>query len=390
MKIEIDKKLLKYGIYVTVTAVAIYVAYLIISNALNIIGVAGNIVLYTLNLFKPLIIAVIISYLLYPIVKVIEKWLKKAKFIKKKTAQRTIAIICAYISIMAFFLILMFGIYYMIGGQISKSTTLTNMVNDLYVYFTSNLMDISSINKTLKNLDSPYIQQLKPYIIKGIEYVQKYIATNLSNFTSHMLTLGSSIVTFFISIILSIYILNDIDYFLGLWNKIYKLIFRESALGKNINYIFKTIHVTFAKYIKGQFLEGMCVGVLSCIALYIVGIDYAFVIGIISGICNMIPYVGPLIGVVLAVIMALLEGSVIKVVYAIIAMLIVQQIDNNLLAPKIVGESVGLHAVFTMMAILIGGSLGGLFGMLLAVPIAASFRVLFNNWYEKYAENHED
>ena len=99
----------------------------------------------------------------------------------------------------------------------------------------------------------------------------------------------------------------------------------------------------------------------------------------------MIPYVGPLVGTILAAIIGLLSGAPIKVVYAIIAMLIVQQIDNHLLAPKIVGQSVGLHPVFTIMAILIGGKIGGLLGMLLAVPIAASIRVLFNKWYDTYA-----
>ena len=127
---------------------------------------------------------------------------------------------------------------------------------------------------------------------------------------------------------------------------------------------------------------------MSSIALSIVGIDYAVVIGLISGICNMIPYVGPLVGTILAAVMGLLSGSPIKVIYAIIAMLIVQQIDNNLLAPKIVGDSVGLHAVFTMMAILVGGNVGGLLGMLLAVPVAASIRVLFNKWYEEYTNSN--
>ena len=65
-------------------------------------------------------------------------------------------------------------------------------------------------------------------------------------------------------------------------------------------------------------------------------------------------------------------------------MIVVQQIDNNFLAPKIIGQSVGLHAVFTMMAILVGANIGGLIGMLFAVPIAASIRVIFNNWYDNY------
>ena len=118
------------------------------------------------------------------------------------------------------------------------------------------------------------------------------------------------------------------------------------------------------------------------------GMPNTLVIGLIAGICNMIPYVGPLVGTVLAAIMGLLSGRPIKVIYAIIAMLIVQQVDNNLLAPKIVGNSVGLHAVFTMMAILVGGNIGGLIGMLIAVPVAASIRVIFNRWYDEYTSRN--
>ena len=101
----------------------------------------------------------------------------------------------------------------------------------------------------------------------------------------------------------------------------------------------------------------------------------------------MIPYAGPIVGTVLAALMGLLSGSPIKMLYSIIAMLIVQQIDNHFLAPQIVGNSVGLHPVFTMMAIIIGGTIGGLRGMLIAVPLAASFKVLFSSWYHSHIES---
>ena len=201
------------------------------------------------------------------------------------------------------------------------------------------------------------------------------------------MSIGSSIATFFISIIISIYILKDSEYFIGLWKKLYSLIFKDTVAGKKCSEIFSIINDVFSKFIRGQLLEGFCVGALSAIALSIARIDYAVVIGIIAGICNMIPYVGPIVGTILAAVMGLLSGSPIKVLYAIIAMLVVQQIDNNFLAPKIVGQSVGLHAVFTMMAILIGGNIGGLIGMLIAVPIAASIRVIFNKWYDNYTSS---
>ena len=256
-------------------------------------------------------------------------------------------------------------------------------VTDINNYINSNSLSSTTIPQAIKSLNIPLLDTLEPYIVDILTSIQNYLITNLGNMTASIMSIGSSIASFLIAIVLSIYLLKDSEYFIGLWNKLYYLVFRKTKASIYTKKIFLIIHDVFSKFIRGQLLEAVFVGVLSSIALIIVGIDYAVVIGIIAGICNMIPYVGPIVGTILAAIMGLLSGNPIKIIYAIIAMLIVQQIDNNLLAPKIVGESVGLHAVFTMLAIIIGGNAFGLIGMLIAVPLAASFRVLFNIWYEK-------
>ena len=390
MKIHFDKNLLKYSLYVTLTAIAIYLALTIMSNIGAIFITTFNIIGAGLSLIKPLLIAIVIAYLLYPLTKAIENFLRTNTLykIKNQSVRRVIAIVSSYLLIIGIILGLIWGIYFMIGGQLSKNTTLTNIMSDISSYLNTKSFSTSSIENTLKNLNIPFIDNLEPYIIQIVTALQKYIMINLGSMTSNIMSIGSSIASFFIAIIISIYILKDSEYFIALWKKLYYLIFRESHVGKNFSEIFRLINEVFSKFIRGQLLEAFCVGVLSSIALSIVGIDYAVVIGLISGICNMIPYVGPLVGTILAAVMGLLSGSPIKVIYAIIAMLVVQQIDNNLLAPKIVGDSVGLHAVFTMMAILVGGNVGGLLGMLLAVPVAASIRVLFNKWYEEYTNSN--
>lgn len=390
MKILFDKNLLKYSLYVTLTAIAIYLALTIMSNIGAIFITTFNIIGAGLSLIKPLLIAIVIAYLLYPLTKAIENFLRTNTLykIKNQSVRRVIAIVSSYLLIIGIILGLIWGIYFMIGGQLSKNTTLTNIMSDISSYLNTNSFSTSSIEDTLKNLNIPFIDNLEPYIIQIVTALQKYIMINLGSMTSNIMSIGSSIASFFIAIIISIYILKDSEYFIALWKKLYYLIFRESHVGKNFSEIFRLINEVFSKFIRGQLLEAFCVGVLSSIALSIVGIDYAVVIGLISGICNMIPYVGPLVGTILAAVMGLLSGSPIKVIYVIIAMLVVQQIDNNLLAPKIVGDSVGLHAVFTMMAILVGGNVGGLLGMLLAVPVAASIRVLFNKWYEEYTNSN--
>ncbi|WP_294386041.1 AI-2E family transporter [uncultured Clostridium sp.] len=390
MKIHFDKKLLKYSIYITLTAIAIYLSLTIMFNIGKIFTTIFNIIRAGLHLIKPLIIAIIIAYLLYPLTKFIENFLKTNNLyqIKNKSTRRVIAIVLSYVSIIGIVLSLLWGIYFMIGGQLSKNTTITNIISDISSYLSTNSFSTSTIENTLKNLNIPFIDTLQPYIIQIVDSLQKYIMINFGAMTSNIMSIGSSIASFFVAIIISIYILKDSEYFIRLWKKLYYLIFRESRVGNKIEEIFRLVHDVFSKFIRGQLLEAFFVGALSAIALSLVGIDYAIVIGLIAGICNMIPYVGPLVGTLLAAIMGLLSGRPIKVIYAIIAMLIVQQIDNNLLAPKIVGNSVGLHAVFTMMAIIIGGNIGGLLGMLLAVPVAASIRVLFNKWYEEYTNSN--
>lgn len=392
MKIEFDKKLLKYSIYTAITAVIIYVAFLIILNMSTLFSNTLNILNHIINLVKPLLIAIIIAYLLYPVTRFIENFLEKNKLhkVKKPSVRRVIAIICAYFLIIGVLLGLLCGVYYMIGGQLSNNTTLTNVIQYISLNLNSSSFSTTSINATLDSLNNSFIDTLKPYIIDGITYLQNYVVSNIGNMTSYIMSIGSSVATFFIALIISIYLLNDSEYFISLFSKLYYLLFRNSKAGAKINYTFKVINEVFGKFIRGQLLEAFFVGVLSSIALSIVGIKYAVVIGIIGGICNMIPYVGPLVATFLAAIMGLLSGQPIRILYAIIAMQVVQQIDNNLLAPKIVGNSVGLHPVFTMMAILIGGTVGGLLGMLLAVPIAASIRVLFNTWYDNYMRSQDN
>lgn len=386
MKIEFDKKLIKYAIYISITAIIIYIAFLIIVNIGTLFGSIISIISDLISLINPLLIGIVIAYLLHPVTKLIERFFETNRIykVKKASNRRVLAIFLSYLAVVILLIGLIGGIYYMIGGQLSNNTTIINIFDYISVYLRNNSLTTASIKETLEKTNFPFMNSIQPHIINTVTSIQNYLESNLGNLTSYIMSIGSSIASFFIAIVISIYLLKDSEYFINLWKKLYFIVFKKSILGEKITYTFAIIHEVFGRYLRGQLLEAFFVGVLSAISLGIVGIKYSFVIGIISGICNMIPYVGPIVGTILAAIMGLLSGNPLNILYAIIAMLIVQQIDNHILAPKIVGDSVGLHAVFTMMAILIGGSVGGLLGMLLAVPITASVRVIFNDWYDGY------
>jgi len=129
-------------------------------------------------------------------------------------------------------------------------------------------------------------------------------------------------------------------------------------------------------YIRGQFLLMLFVGGLATIALLIIGVPYALILGLIAGIFEVLPVVGPLLGAIPAVLVALLS-SPISAVYVAIAFFAIQQIENLLLVPRISGKSVKLHPAVVMVVLVLGNQLAGFAGMLLAVPVAAIIRDVF-------------
>jgi len=129
-------------------------------------------------------------------------------------------------------------------------------------------------------------------------------------------------------------------------------------------------------YIRGQFVLMLFVGGLATIALLIIGVPYALILGIIAGIFEALPVVGPILGGIPAALVALLSDPI-SAVYVIIAFLAIQQIENLLLVPRISGKSVKLHPALVMVVLVLGNQLAGFVGMLLAVPVTAIIRDLF-------------
>ncbi|QAT39706.1 AI-2E family transporter [Clostridium sp. JN-9] len=387
---NLDKKLLKYCLYAAATIILSYIGISVFNNLGSIFNLLFNTLGTIANLVKPLIIALIIAYLLKPGVRFIENFLETRKIFKKPASRRTIGILIMYALIISIFIAILSGIYIMIGGKLSNNVTISAMTGYLSNYLNNSALSVSSISDKLKSLNISIPGNLNEKLAEIISNIQTYFSASIVSLTSSVVSLLSNIALFLISLVLSIYLLQDSEYFLNLWNKIFALVFRESKTGAKLKEIFNIIDDTFSNYIRGQLLEASMVGILSAIVLFFIGIDYAVMIGIIAGICNMIPYIGPMVGTVLAVVMALLSGQPITAIWAVIGMLAVQQVDNNLLAPKIVGDSVGLHPVFTMLAILIGGNAGGLIGMLIAVPAAASLKILLSKWYNYHLEKSSD
>lgn len=136
-------------------------------------------------------------------------------------------------------------------------------------------------------------------------------------------------------------------------------------------------------YLRGQMLVALTIGLISAIALMIIGVDSAFVLGPIIGILNMIPYLGPFIGGIPAVLVALGDGWQ-KVALTIGVLFLIQQLDGSFISPRIMGNVTGLSPAMVLIAIFAGAQIAGVVGMLFALPVIMAIRTLFRVFVQKY------
>ncbi|HEY3239700.1 MAG TPA: AI-2E family transporter, partial [Acidimicrobiia bacterium] len=138
----------------------------------------------------------------------------------------------------------------------------------------------------------------------------------------------------------------------------------------------RRINSAVGGFFRGQLLVAFIVGVLSSVGLRVINLDFWLLIGMVAGVFNIIPLVGPYIGGVPALVIALTTREPITAVWVVVIMVAVQQIDNHFISPMVMHRAVKLHPVLVMVALLLGGTLAGFFGLLVAVPAAAVLKIL--------------
>ena len=194
--------------------------------------------------------------------------------------------------------------------------------------------------------------------------------------------LSGNIVDFVIGIIISIYLMKDKKFFLGLWRKFLHLVLPQRAHAVFTETLHE-INVVLSRFIRGALLDSLFVAILSSIGLSIMGLEAAVFIGVFAGLANVIPYFGPVLGMIPAFLMGLCTGGFWHGVLAVVILLVVQQIDSNFIYPKVVGSSTGLKPLVVLLAVSVFGYFGGIVGMLLAVPLAGIIQIFVLKWVHR-------
>jgi predicted PurR-regulated permease PerM len=388
MRIVVDKTYLKYSIYTILTATVIYILYSIISNLGFILTAAMQILGSILALLAPLIIALIIAYLLHPLVSLIDRAVVQRikplvaaadKDDRYQHLRRTLSVLITYLFFLAALVLIIYSLYVMISGSLPQQLDLDTMLAAIGNY-TQSYHEL--FNRLTTSLEAAGLSEnLKKQILGFVQVAQNFIANGMGGLFSSLQQFGNNLLDIILGFVIAFYLLKDLEYFKGLYHQGTQLLFNRSH-NKKLSGFLADINGVVANFIRGQLLVALIVGIISSIALYIVGLDYAVLVGMTAGLFNIIPYFGPVLGAVIAVIVALVSGSPLKALLAVGALILVQQIDGNFLTPKIVGGRVGLHPVFIILSIVIGGSLFGLVGMILAVPTAGIIKLIVLRYIE--------
>ena len=218
--------------------------------------------------------------------------------------------------------------------------------------------------------------------IKNIDIKQYINIDKIGEYAKGAMSFVNSIIDIFVAFIVSVYLLSGRTRIMAFLERFFKATFSEKTY-QNISKYFNDTNEIFFKFLSSQLIDAIVVGILTTIAMSIMGIKYAPLLGFIIGLFNIIPYVGAIIAVIIAAIITLITGGLSQAIWMLVVVIILQQIDANLINPKIVGNSLKVSPLLVIFAITIGGAYFGMWGIFLSVPIAAVCKILVED-YIKY------
>lgn len=355
-----EKKKWKQWLYWFTFAIAVITVYKVLDNYTYIQGWIQNLI----RILMPFLIGILIAYLLYIPCKKLEKVIEKTK-IKRKA--RGISVFIVYVMVV---ILLILVINFIIPNL---ANSLIDFINNIGNYY-------DKVNLWINELPDNSILQ-KEMLKEGIHSIQEidlkqyFNMEKLGQYAKGVVNAANGILNIFVAIIVSIYVLLERKQIIRFLKSIIDTIFETKIASKIANYFNRTNEI-FLKFLVSQTLDAIVVGILTSIAMSLLGVKYAVLLGFFIGISNLIPYFGAIVGVTISVVITIFTGGISKALWMAIIVIVLQQIDANIINPKIVGNSLKISPLLVIFAVTIGGAYFGMIGMFLAVPVFAMIRII--------------
>ena len=357
----------KKWMYWFVLGISMIITYKALDNFNNIADSLGKF----FGIISPFFAGIFIAYLLYMPGRKIESIYKKSKIgiISKKA--RSLSIFTVYIIAMMLIIILINCILPVIFESI------TDFISNIQGYYDT------AINKYNEMQDDSFVkQEIMQELMNNVQNINIKQYLNFDKVLEYAISAISAVTSLFdifVAIIVSIYILAERGRIVEFLKRFAMAIFKDSTY-KNIDKYFNNSNEIFFKFIASQFLDAIVVVILVTIALSIMKVKYAPLLGFFIGLFNMIPYIGAIIAVGLSALITIITGGISQAIWMLVVVIILQQIDANIINPKIIGQSLKVSPLLVIFSVTVGGAYFGILGMFLAVPVMAVIKIIIEDF----------
>ncbi len=370
MRINYKGKYFKWGLTAFIAVCGAVIFYFILER----IGIVSESLFSFFSIVRPFIYGLVIAYLLCPVYNSSMKLVnyivvEKLKFRHSMTLFKVISTLLTLL----FATIVIGGLIVLVIPQVMESATklaksAPESFNNMVLWIQNQILENKNVNSVSKIIIGDYAQNLHKWLE---DMAMPRVLEMASTVSDGLFGIVNVLADLFIGIIVCIYFLNSKDNFRTESKKMIYAFFETEKARKLIKE-FSFINGTFGSFINGKLIDSAIIGVLCFIAMTFMNMPYAVLVSVIVGVTNIIPFFGPFIGAVPSVIIILTEDPW-KAFYFLILIFVLQQLDGNVIGPKILGDSTGLPEFWVLFAILLGGGLFGFVGMIVGIPIFAVF-----------------
>lgn len=361
---KLDPKYLKVCVYAGVTVIMTLIALLLLYLSGSIWATIWNL---STAILKPLLIGFVFSYLLSPAVSFFEKKINHKNYHRWARSLSVLLIFLLIFAFVALFLVLLSLTVYKSVTEInveSVKTAVTAAINSLNLNF----------NDLLRNAQE--LLEKAGISLNNVGDVATLAITAVSSFASSLL----------FGIIFSIYFLLDGRNISDYWGRVLH-VFASDTSEKRLAELAKDADRVFSGYLRGQVLDALVCMILTTVVLLIVGAPNAILVGLMVGFGNLIPYMGPIFGYATMLVVCLPSGNFEKLIIGIICIAVIMFVDGNIINPKLLSDNVSVHPLLVVAALIGGGAIGGLLGMLLAVPVSAFLKLQLDKIIDEVEKN---
>lgn len=363
-------------------ALTVVIVYKMLDNFSNVTEWFGTF----FRILKPFLAGLLISYILFMPCKKIEEALEKSKlkFIKKRA--RGLSVIATYIIFILIIIIIINCIFPVLKESVVE---LVSNIPGYYETLVSKYKELPE-DSVLKN----DIIKDKMTELSNIDMKQFLSINNekIIEYVKNIINIFSGIFDVFVSIIVSVYILLQRTTIMRFLRRFARAMFKKNTY-EAVNKYFTKANEVFFTFISSQLLDAVIVGILTTVAMLIIKVKYAPLIGFTIGLFNMIPYIGAIVAVGIGILITFITGGFGKAIAMAIVVIILQQIDANIINPKIIGVSLEVSPLLVIFSVTVGGAYFGIMGMFLGVPIAVVIKTILNDWIEnknKFRDEQEE